>query len=35
VQERRISRKAMLKIVDPAANDEIGEEAPGRKTEAA
>ena len=35
VQERRISRKAMLKIVDPATADEIGEEAPGRKADAA
>jgi UDP-N-acetylglucosamine acyltransferase len=35
VQERRISRKAMLKIVDPAATDEIGDEAPARKTDAA
>ena len=35
VQERRISRKAMLKIVDPAATDEVGEETPGRKADAA
>lgn len=35
VQERRISRKAMLKIVDPAASDEIGEENPARKADAA
>ncbi|MCE9529133.1 MAG: acyl-ACP--UDP-N-acetylglucosamine O-acyltransferase [Planctomycetales bacterium] len=35
VQERRISRKAMLKIVDPAAPDEIGEEKPSRKSDAA
>jgi UDP-N-acetylglucosamine acyltransferase len=35
VQERRISRKAMLKIVDPAASDEIGEENAARKADAA
>ena len=36
VQERRISRKATLKIIDPAASDEIGEEAAAtRKTDAA
>jgi len=34
VQERRISRKAMLKIADPAATDEIGE-SPARKADAA
>jgi UDP-N-acetylglucosamine acyltransferase len=35
VQERRISRKAMLKLVDPAAADEIGEDSTERKADAA
>lgn len=34
VQERRISRKAVLKIAEPSA-DEIGDESPARKADAA
>ena len=34
VQERRMSRKATLRLVDPAS-DEIGDESPARKSDAA